>query len=163
MSTTTASQEQTEYSGRSSSVSAFLLQPKKLDIAGWRNFNSLLDPAVALQNEFSTQDLAGFVARGEAQLWAMVDDDTGIPVGALVTQISTFPSGLRACIILAAGSKDTQVKWDSMRSVLKTIENFAIDNSCDVVRVPGRKGWARVFHDYETAYVVLEKRLGEVH
>lgn len=131
--------------------------------AEWRRYAEMLEPAVARQNECSVHDLLRYVANKEAQLWGIVDDDTGLEVGAIVTQITTYASGLRACVVMAAATKDTQISADSWRNVINTIEHFAADNRCDVVRVPGRTGWSRLLRDYKTAYVVLEKRVGGVH
>ena len=139
------------------------MRPESLDPQGWTNIAAFLAPAVALQNEVNGMDLMREVARGEAQLWGIVDDITQEPKGAMITQIVEFQSGLRACVVRMAGTAETNVDWESMRSVIQTVEYFAVDNHCDVVRVPGRRGWGRVFSDYEVAYVVHEKRLGEAN
>lgn len=73
---------------------------------------------------------------------------------AAVTQIDHTEKS-KVCTILACGgggSKD----W---LGVLPSIEHYARNNGCDLVRFMGRKGWARMLKDYRTNKVILERRL----
>lgn len=152
-------QPATEPLARCTSVSAYLMRPTDLDVGGWNNLALFLQRPIALQSEFTHMQLMEDVAQGRCQLWALVDDETQDPVGALISSIVEYESGLRAVVVRSAGTLGTDLDWESMRSVILTMEYFAADNGCDVVRVPGRRGWGRVFSDYEVAYVMHEKRI----
>ena len=68
---------------------------------------------------------------------------------------------LTGCEIIAASTKDTEVSWESMRSVVATIEEFAQAQGADTLRILGRRGWQRVFRDFDLDYVCLTKKIRE--
>jgi hypothetical protein len=39
------------------------------------------------------------------------------------------------------------------------IEHYARELGCVSMRIDGRRGWARLFDDYATEWITLEKRL----
>lgn len=56
-------------------------------------------------------------------------------------------------IIMCAGKMPRQ-------DALKPIEGWAVAEGCRVVKLDGRKGWARVFPDYSWNDGMLEKAIG---
>ena len=158
----TRPQTQTESSERSSSVEAIRANPKDLSPRGWKVFAELIAPAVARQREVTLLHELEEAAADLRQLWFLLDPE-GDAVGAVLTSVVTYQSGLKACVIVFGSTTGTDLSWESMRGVVATIEAFAADCGCDIVRIHGRRGWVRVFKDYNPAYVTLEKNLGGVH
>ncbi len=91
------------------------------------------------------------VLADRALLWIAVLE--GIPVAAAVSKIWTYHSK-KICSVLAVGGSGRN--WPAL---LRPIEIYAAKESCFSVRLEGRRGWARIFVDYEQPWIVLEKRL----
>lgn len=157
----TLSLTQTEPSERPSSVRAIYVDPRIITESGWLRVAELLQPAVSRQNDYRMEQLLERVAMSQAQLWAIAPCEGAEPVGMLVSEIVSYPSGLTGCEIIAAATKDTEVSWESMRSVVATIEEFAQAQGADILRILGRRGWQRVFRDFDLDYVCLTKKIRE--
>ena len=72
----------------------------------------------------------------------------------MVTQIATYPTGLRAVMLLLAGG--VMDKW---LHFLPEIEAWAVSCGCEISEMPrGRKGWTKILKDYNSM-VFMEKRL----
>jgi hypothetical protein len=83
----------------------------------------------------------------EMQLWLA-------PEGAMVTQIVTYPTGLKVVSLLLVGG--TMRKW---LHLLPQIEEWAKSKGCEVSEMSrGRKGWIKMLKDYNSM-VFMEKRL----
>lgn len=83
----------------------------------------------------------------ETQLWLA-------PEGALVTQIATYPTGMKVVILLLVGG--TMSKW---LHLLPEIEEWARAEGCETSELPrGRKGWSRVLKGWNEM-VFMEKEL----
>lgn len=158
----TTSRTQTEPSERPSSAEAYYLDPSVVSESGWMRLAEMLVPAVSRQTDYTLQQLLEKIASSHAQLWAIVEPGGYAPIGAMVTQVVTYPSGTVGCEITACSTDDTDIDWDSMRSVVATIERFAVDQGADFVRILGRRGWQRVFKDYDLDYVCITKRVKEL-
>lgn len=92
------------------------------------------------------------VLAGRALLWLAAD---GLEVvGAGVTQIFT-QAGHKVCEIVSWGARDQA----RCAPLLNIIEEFARAEECTVVRLVGRKGWARHLKSYGLRAVILEKAL----
>lgn len=100
--------------------------------------------------------------QGDWQPWVICDCETTAVVGAMATRVVEYESGMRACIIVACATEDTHISWRSMRKVVSRVEEFAKYFECDIVRILGRPGWARVLRDYTTSYVCIDKTIAEV-
>ena len=88
---------------------------------------------------------------GDAQLW---QSDDGL--GAAVTEINTYPSGLkRAVIWLSAGRLESVVSMD------EDFADLARKLGCHEVRLYGRPGWGRALRDdgWVTDSIIATKRL----
>jgi len=79
---------------------------------------------------------------GEAQLIAVLDDDT--PVAAGVTQVREYASG-RSCWVLSMGGHRV-TEW---AGTLNQIEAGAAAMGCRTVEFVGRRGWARILPTYD--------------
>jgi hypothetical protein len=89
---------------------------------------------------------------GSALLWLAWNGEC--IEGAAVTQLDVA-NGRKFCTIVACGGRGLK-RWGSLMS---TLERFARDEGCASVRIHGRRGWARVLHDYRLHSIVLEKEL----
>ena len=91
---------------------------------------------------------------GGAQLW-IAHDGRGIRA-ALITRLATTNSGRRICFSVACGGID----FDEWEHCLREVEKFAKANTCDAVRITGRRGWrAKLRPNYKETFVTLEKAL----
>lgn len=88
------------------------------------------------------------------QLWVAFDGDR--INAAAVTELDTVARG-KVCRVVACGGRK-HVSW---ADCIAPIEDFARAQGCVAMRIHGRPGWARVFDDYETEWVALEKRLSD--
>lgn len=91
------------------------------------------------------------VLADRALLWVSMSESA--PIAAAVSKIWTLRTK-KICSVLAVGGSGKN--WPEL---LRPIENYAERESCFSVRLEGRRGWARVFVDYEQPWIVLEKRL----
>lgn len=158
-----ASQIQTGRSERPSSAEAYIVNPETMSEEGWEIYARMIEPVTKQTAEYTLENLIANVKSGDMQPWTLVDPDTGLCIGAMATRLVTYESGLYACILVGAATEDTHISWEAWRGVADTIESFARVHCCDVVRVLGRRGWARMFKDYTATYVCMEKRVAEVH
>ena len=83
---------------------------------------------------------------GAAQIWPT-------PNSVCLTEIKTFPTGLRVLFGWLAGGDLTEVK-----ATTKAIEAYARKIGCDGAAVQGRRGWIRAFDGYEDAGMTAIKR-----
>lgn len=83
----------------------------------------------------------------EMQLWLA-------PQGAMVTQVVTYPTGLKVMLLLLVGGV-----MKSWLHLLPQVEDWAREQGCEMSELPrGRKGWARILKGYGTM-VFMEKQL----
>lgn len=92
------------------------------------------------------------VIDGDALLW-LIWDGAAI-LSATVTELQRSDRDL-ACMILACGGRE-MARW---LHLISAIEDYARAEGCDVVRLFGRKGWARALTHYRSDMVLLERKL----
>ena len=73
---------------------------------------------------------------GNYALWLLVEDG---PIGALVTQVITWPTGLREAHFVLAGGENHRA-W---MGVMPTLETWAKQGGCGIINAAGRPGWER--------------------
>ena len=128
----------------------------------WVAFAKLIAPVMKYTADYTVENVIDNVKRFDMQGWVIADEDLGA-VGAIATRISTFESGLEVCTVVAAATTgDRPLRYEEWRSIIKTIEEFAKYHGCDIVRIAGRAGWAKVLPEYDTSYVCIEKRVKEM-
>ena len=96
------------------------------------------------------EDIEAKLFDGSSLLWLYLDT---VVKAACVTEL-VFSGRKKLCIVLAAGADECD--WNA---AIKPIEEYAKEEGCEAVRMYGRKGWRRIFKDYDEAWVALEKRL----
>lgn len=117
----------------------------------WPRVRGFIERAYETGGDDSFEQTEAKVLSGRALLWVVFN---GGILGAVVTQI-LHESRNRVCLILACGGNELAL-WQSQISV---IEDYARSQDCTCVRMSGRKGWKRIFRDYEEPWITLEKRL----
>ena len=99
-----------------------------------------------------TIDLERDVFEGGAVLWLASDGKT---IDAAATTKLVRTDRHLICILMALGGEN-RARW---LDLLARIEVWARAEGAALVRIYGRKGWARVLKHYHVSNVVLERRL----
>lgn len=93
---------------------------------------------------------------GELVLWIIFK---GGPFGALVTQVYTWPSGLKVARLLLAGGKDHMDWFDDF----PVVERWAKEQGCTLIEAWGRPGWERSLskeRGWRRTGIEMEKKIG---
>ena len=124
-----------------------------------------IDPLLARaasrsQGFHSVYDLYGFIYGKSHQLWVFTESDE---IRALVLTTIIESSKKRVLELqFAAGLEDADIMNDRVRDEMTDeLENFAVVNKCDAIRIEGRRGWKRVMgpRGYSEVAIVLEKEI----
>lgn len=100
------------------------------------------------------EHIRAFLQAEKMGLWVAHDGQKAQAVA--VTEIITYPTGLRACgCVLMAGENAK----DWLPAMKTELEAYAAALSCDLTEMGGRKGWQRLLPDYQWTGILLEKRL----
>lgn len=118
----------------------------------WRLAEPLLSPAFDEDCDDTIEVVRRDVEGGISLLWIAWDGRE--VVAAAVTVIIHSPRH-KICAVSCAGGINTRL-WDLF---MPMVENYAKAEGCDLVRVMGRKGWARVLDGYRQPWIVLDKRI----
>lgn len=119
----------------------------------WPHVRAMVGKAPAKTNMGSLTELDTDVLSGQALLWIVHSDDHGIEA-ATVTRLDQTEHS-KVCTILACGG-EKRSRW---LHLLAGIEDYARAESCDGVRLYGRRGWKRVLPDYREIGIVMERKL----
>lgn len=114
----------------------------------WPRVEKALQKAIETQREWPTKDLFDQLRGQRMQLWVVPWDVV------VVTQIQTYP-GARICMIVLCGGENLETHMQD----LGAIETWAKSLGCDEMRLQGRKGWNRIYPDYEPIATVMRKML----
>ena len=120
----------------------------------WPMIIRWLEPAIDRSGGLSSADaLLDNIVAGNNQLWVLWDEKEDTTCAAGVTQILTYPTGIKVADIVSFGGRERK-KWLHLFS---EVEAWAMQQGCDRIRIITRKGWARDLKDYKMTSVVLEK------
>ena len=90
---------------------------------------------------------------GGMRLW-LIDFERYI--GALVTEIVTWPTGLKVARFVLAGGFDSK----SWMDLLPFFEEYGRNNGCKILEISGRPGWEKRLPDgWEKLAVEMEKNI----
>lgn len=132
------------------SVDLICVEPKDTEKI-WPLVERLIISAVEHCGDWSIGPIRAEVLRGDQLLWITWN---GREICAVATtKLIKEQKGL-VCLAVACGGTD--VDWPER---FAAIEEYARDEGCISTRIQGRPGWARIFKDYKTEWVSLEKRL----
>ena len=122
----------------------------------WPLAEPLLRRAIERTGLSAFCDIEREILCGNALLWlAVVGDGSNIAVlAAASTRLQRTDVG-KVCVITVCGGNDMP-RW---LGLVAQIEEFARNESCDFVRIYGRKGWLRALDGYEQRHVILDKEL----
>lgn len=137
--------------GSSALAETLCVAPEQVDdfwpfVSGW------LRSATDRCGDWTLEDVRAALDNRQALLWILWDGSA--IKAAAVSQLSTVPRG-KICTILACGGGAS----GSWGAALLPIEQYAREQGCVASRIQGRPAWARVFHDYKTEWVTIEKVL----
>ena len=95
------------------------------------------------------EDVARAVSEGRMQAWTAGDS-------LVVTEVLAFPQARALNVFLAVGD------LDEVMSLQPALEAFGREHGCKVMRMEGRKGWARVLPQHgwkQDPKVIYERTL----
>jgi len=90
---------------------------------------------------YTVDDIKDSITQYEHLLWIAFDDE-GIK-GATVTAFKNYPK--MRCLDLVFCGGDDGLEWKA--EMLRVLQHWAFDNSCDEIECSGRLGWAKIFKD----------------
>ena len=132
-----------------------LVDPRQVP-AAWSVVYPMLAPAITRSNgRYTEATIYRDCIGGQYALWLVMN---GGPIGALVTQVVVWPSGLREAMFVVVGGQDHQ---DWMHQ-MKVLENWAISQGCERINVSGRPGWEKAICElpgWKKTGVEMEKDL----
>ena len=121
----------------------------------WVIAEPLLALGASWSRKVSLEDVRERLGAGFGQLWLVFDPATSVVLCAFVSELVDYPSGYRAgrVVLLGGGSLE---RW---RHFLPRIEQWAKQEGCRALEIVGRRGWKRVFPDYEHGETTIVKEL----
>jgi len=114
----------------------------------WPRVSGCVQMAIDRQREWRLADIREQLLAQGMQLWVVPWDM------AVVTQIQTYP-GARICMLVLCGGEGLMEHRDE----LGEIERWAKALGCEEMRLMGRRGWGRVYPDYEEIATVMRRKL----
>ena len=111
----------------------------------WPLAAPLLEKAVNRTEKVTLSGLRESMILGDMQLWLVYDTKLNDVLAACGTELSTYVSGFKTARVLLLGGLDLD-RWSSLTA---NFEKWAKQEGCDAVEMVGRKGWGKIFPDYE--------------
>lgn len=104
---------------------------------------------------FDEQSMRKDLFEGRLQMWvACLGVDAFDAV--LITRLLKETDGSKVCLLVSIGGQ----RMTDWLKFLKRIEEYALAEGCDRMRLEGRLGWKRLLRaDYVQTGVILEKRM----
>lgn len=100
----------------------------------------------------TTDDVLTTLCSGDRQIW-IVHFNEKIEA-CFITEIINYPQAKNCRLIIGTG-KGRQY-WQHWRGIL---EQWAKSIGCTSMEVFARTGWKKIFNDYKSTHVILEKEL----
>jgi hypothetical protein len=101
-------------------------------------------------------------SEGRTNLWLIyfpqelaVDGNRGDFLAALVTEIQEHVNGWKAARIIALGGRQME-RWVHL---ISGVEEWAVSWGCDSLEIVGRKGWGKLYPEFEPIEYVYAKGL----
>jgi hypothetical protein len=118
----------------------------------WKDVLPWIESACkSARGKFEPDDYRLALIARDMQLWTYRDKH-GV-AAVCVTEIVKYPRKKYCRIVIGTGRN--RKAWQDYR---KTIEEWAVSQGCDGMESFARKGWARIFTDYQTTHIVLERQ-----
>lgn len=100
------------------------------------------------------EQLLAQIAEGLVGLYVVEDFATAEVLAALACEVCEYPNA-QVFSVSYLGGRDAH-RWVHL---IADVEREAVRLGCHVVRIPGRKGWGRVFPDYAEVHRVFEREV----
>ena len=123
----------------------------------WPKAAPMLQRAIDGQDETNTdilyRKLVNAYDQSPMQLWFA---DTF----AIITQIQSFPTGTRKCLLYLCGASDFHDVTVDAPPAMQAIETWAKKfHGCTKMMIYGRKGWLRTLADFKDINTIMEKKI----
>lgn len=141
-----------------STVELLCLPPEEVHKA-WPLLEPILARVVSLTPKLELEDVLALTQSGDFQLWVMWDSAQRETLAVFTTELAPYPSGWKTVRINLLAGQEME-RWT--RILISGIEQWAIAEGCDAVELVGRRGWGRVYPDYELIEHTFSKDLKEL-
>ena len=119
----------------------------------WQIAEPLIKKAcLSTKGRFTAEDVKEWLDSGDCQLW-IVEHKNEVRAAA-VTEILLYPK-LKVCRVNIVTGKGRN-NWQHFKD---GIEEWARKEGCKRIEALARKGWAKVYKDYQQTHIFLEKEL----
>ena len=139
----------------SSSLAECVLIPEDGVDTVWPLLAPLFEQATSRTRKIDLDSLRECALAGDMQLWAVYDMELNSVPGAIATELVTYTSGVKSARILLLGGSGVS----RYVSLIDTIECWAQSNDCSLVEIVGRRGWGRIYPDYQPIEHWLAKEI----
>lgn len=112
----------------------------------------LLTKATARTPKIDAADFLRQCRQSAMQLWVILDDVD--VMAAMVTQLTDWDAGWRACQVICLGGH-SMARWSDV--AIRELEAYAVAEDCDALELVGRPGWGRIFPDFVEVERVYSK------
>jgi len=103
------------------------------------------------RGRYQSSDIKKFLLARKCQLWVAAEGKEILAV--CVTEIVNYPRKKYVRVMILTGEQ--KEKW--LMEYKNGIEGWAREVGCDGVESLARKGWSKIFKDYDMTHVMLEK------
>lgn len=121
----------------------------------WDRVARVLQPAVDRYDGYTMNEVKAMIKSRRWQLWLAVDENNKIHAAG-VTTINVYPQK-KTCLILYVAGEEMK-NW---LHLMRDIESWAGQNGCKDLELRGRRGWSRVFADFDETGVICHKQIGD--
>lgn len=110
-----------------------------------------------LPGRWHPEDILTLLLRRKVRLWIAWDPEARVVIGAVVTRIYAYPSGMKELQAWLVGG-DRLKDW--LKNGMKTLEEFGRAQGCAYLTGGGpRKGWLRLDRGFRVTGIALAKAL----
>ena len=120
----------------------------------WEWAAPLVQKALGVQDEWTLDSVYRKLVNSDDsmpfQLWVIPK------TGAIVTQIQTFPTGVRKCLLFLGGGTSLDQSLHTHAKIEEWARKF---RGCTKMVIYGRRGWLKVLDGYSEKTVIMERQL----
>lgn len=114
-----------------------------------------LAAAVVRTRKIELEEIKERCQSGEFQLWVIWVSRTKEALGAVVCDIQGYWNGRREARIICMGG----VEMPRWRDRIDVIKDWARAEGCDALEIVGRRGWEKIYPDFELIETVISLEL----
>ncbi len=115
----------------------------------------IADAAEYSNGRFTDKTVADRILQNLMQLWVIIEN--GEIITSFVTQVNTYPTGIKSCDIYAIGGHDTKKCVDAFTAA---VSEWAESVGCSSLEFIGRPGWQKILKNWTRLSVMMELPLG---